>query len=259
MHSGRRSPITPSMAVALTGLGVALGGTAFATSGAFESAEGTVQACVTQTNIVRAATDILDEATGKAVAPATQGVSGLVDGTKVLTPKGTLIAVSRGEKCPAGSTPQSLAAPSPSMFVNGKPKALGDGKTTLASLELPSGSYTVNAVAKVSMIGESGVIHTIKCALVGADGKTIAGTTSQATIQTNSPDERVTIPILAQLTDVSAGTLTGICKDSAPAEKGRSGARSAGTPDDPEMRAEMDADIAHIEKQLDRSFSNGEG
>ena len=228
MGSGRRISITPSMAVALTALAIALGGSAFAASGVFENAGGVVQACVTQSNIVRDVAGVIDGATGKAFTPGTQGVNGLVDGTKVLTPRGTVLAVTPGEKCPAGSTPQDLAAPVPVTVANGKPTVLGETKRRLASVMLPGGSYLIDATAKITSPGESSVIHTIKCALTGPDGRTLPGTTSQATIPAGSPDERLTIPMSSVVSDLPAGEVSAVCKDSAPAEKRSSGARAAG-------------------------------
>lgn len=220
------------MAVALTALAVALGGSAFAASGAFEDAGGVVQGCVTKSNIVRDVTGLINDASGRAITSITAGVNGLVDSTKVLTPKGTVLAVAAGEKCPAGSTPQSLAAPMPVMVASRKPAALEATKSKLASLAVGAGSYLVDATAKITVKGESDVIHTFKCALVGPDGKTIPGTTSQATVPANSPNERLTIPINAVVSNVSAGEISGVCKDSAPAEKSSRGARAAQLPKD---------------------------
>lgn len=220
--------MTPSMAVALTALVVAAGGSAFAATGAFETADGVVQGCVTKTNIVRDVVGGVDQLTGDALAPVTTGANGLVDTTKVLTPKGTVLAVAAGEKCPMGSTPQALAAPVPVVGSTSNAVELGDKKVSLASIELPAGTSIITATAKIAMSGESSVAHTIKCALTGPDGKTIPGTTSQATVPANSPNERITIPINALLSDMPAGKVAGVCKDSAPAEKqGNSGARAA--------------------------------
>jgi hypothetical protein len=225
------------MAVALLGLAVALGGSALAATDDFTTSDGVVQACITQTNIVRSASDFVDESTGQAIVPQAQGVIGLVDGMKVLTPKGTVLAVMPGEKCPTGSTPQSLSAPTPVAAATSKPVRLGDETSPLAGVTLPAGDSLVRSTVKIKARGESGVIHTIKCALVGPDGKTIPGTTSQVTIPADSPDERLTIPIEAVVSDMPAGMVSPACKDSAPPEPkssrtaraaARIGARAAG-------------------------------
>jgi hypothetical protein len=206
------------MGVALAALAVAMGGTGFAAADAFEDTAGVVQGCVTQSNIVRDVTGAVDAVTGGALAPVTAGANALVDATKVVTPKGTVLAVAAGKKCPAGSTPQSLAAPAPIVADRARAVPLGASRTALTATDLPAGRYLITSTVKGVARGDSSVLHTYKCALTGPGGKTIPGTTSQATIGPRARGERVTIPIIAVVT-VPAGKVSTVCNDSTPAEK----------------------------------------
>ena len=78
---------------------------------------------------------------------------------------------------------------------------------------LDAGDYVVNATAVISDPGISAADQTIKCALVGADGKTIKGTTASATIPAGTEDSRLTLPITAVVSDVPAGEISLQCKN----------------------------------------------
>ncbi|MEA2267180.1 MAG: hypothetical protein QOE27_2763 [Solirubrobacteraceae bacterium] len=219
MRKGSRGPISPSMAVALTALVVALGGTAFAAGGGFAGGDGAIQGCVAQDNIVNSITD-----------PALGAL------THVITPKGALIVVAPGETCPQGTEPQKFAAnqdapasaalPAVMASHSTSAKSLGTGKSEVAGAMLPAGSYLVNATAVINDRGSSSVEQTIKCALVDAEGRTIPGTTVTATIPANSPNTRLTLPISAAVPDLPPGKLSIDCKNSLPLHAGTS-ARAA--------------------------------
>ena len=201
MPAKRRGPVSPSMAVALAALAVALGGSALAAGGGFSSGDGLVQGCVATRNIVNALTDPLVNAT----APIT--------GSQAITPKGALIVVAPGETCPAGTRPQrlsSVAAPSYSS-VHGAAKKVGHTKVTLTEAMLPGGTYMVNARAQIIQRHASRVAQLVKCALAGPDGKTIADTTSQATVPAGA-GARITMPISALLSNMPAGKVSTVCK-----------------------------------------------
>lgn len=66
-----------------------------------------------------------------------------------------------------------------------------------------AGDYVVSATAVISNHGLSEA-ETIKCALVGAYGKAISGTTSSVTVPAGAANARLTLPITAVVSDVQA-------------------------------------------------------
>jgi hypothetical protein len=203
MPAQRRRPVSPSMAVALAALAVALGGSAFAAGGGFSTSDGLVQGCVATRNIVNALTDPLVNAT----AP--------LAGSQAIAPKGSLIVVAPGETCPAGTRPQRLSAVAAPSFssVHGAAKQIGRTKETLTEAMLPGGTYMINATAQITQTQASPVAQLVKCALAGPDGKTIANTTSQATMPAGASG-RITMPINALLRHMAPGTISTVCKAS---------------------------------------------
>lgn len=219
----RRSPITPSMAVALTALAVALGGTAFAAGGGFASSEdGLVQACVAKSDIVNSVTDPVLGAVGSAAA----SLLGTV--TTSVTPKGTVLVVAPGAKCPANTEPQSLSsAPEPEhgSASSSKSVRVGAAKTQVASLLMPAGTHLLTATVDIVQNADTGADSVIKCVFVDAAGKTIADTTSTATIPARSEGARTTMPLTALLTLTEPTEVGLACKDTAAAAQGSGSAR----------------------------------
>jgi hypothetical protein len=203
MTAKRHRPVSPSMAVALTALAVALGGSAFAAGGGFSTGDGLVQGCVATRNIVNALTDPLVNAT----AP--------LAGSQAITPKGSLIVVAPGETCPAGTRPQSLSSVGLPSFssVHSDAKKVGRTRSTLTEAMLPGGTYMINARAQIIQAQPSRVAQLIKCALAGPEGKTIANTTSQATVPAGAQG-RITMPISALLRNMPRGNISTVCKTS---------------------------------------------
>ncbi len=182
----------------MTALVVAVGGVAIAADGGFVNDEGLIQGCVAEKNIVNSLTD-----------PVIGGLS------HVITPQGALLVPKPGEDCPAGSKALSFASNAlPKVFASepAKPTELSKGKAEIAGAMLDAGDHVVNATAVISNPGFSNA-QTIKCALVGSDGKTITGTTSTATVPAGSENARLTLPITAIVSDVPAGELTLQCKN----------------------------------------------
>lgn len=212
------------MAVALTALAVALGGTAFAASGGFASSDtGLVQACVAKSDIVNSVTDPVLGAVGSAAA----GLLGTV--TTSVTPKGTLVVVAPGEKCPANTEPQSLSstpAPEHSQASSTKPVSVGSTKKELTSLTLPAGATLLQATADIVQ-GNSDGDSTIKCVFVDAAGKTIADTTSAVTLPAGSSGMRTTLPLSAVVTLAEPGKVGLACKETAVRAQAGSSTRAA--------------------------------
>ncbi len=210
MRSDRRSPVTPSMAVALTALVVALGGTAFAAGGGFASSDdGLVQACVAKADIVNSVTDPVLGTVGSAAA----ALLGTV--TTSVTPKGTVMVVAPGAKCPANTEPQNLSsarAIKPAEAHSAKAMPVGATKRELTSLAMPAGTNLITATVDVIQGAEASVDKTIKCVFVDAAGKTIANTTSAATIPAGASGTRLTIPVSSLVTLAEPGEVGLACK-----------------------------------------------
>jgi hypothetical protein len=239
--------MTPSMAVALTALVVALGGTAFAAGGGFASSDdGLVQACVAKADIVNSVTDpVLG-----AVSSAAAGLLGTVSSS--VTPKGTVIVVAPGSKCPANTEPQSLSSTPAVEHAQAKSKtqSVGASKTELTNLMVPAGTTPVRALVDIVQKDAAIVDQTIKCVFVDAAGKTIAGSESAATIPAGSEGMRVTVPMSALVT-LSEPTKVGTaCKNvTSPATSNgararattrRAGKARAAAPDVADMHSQMD-------------------
>ena len=210
------------MAVALTALVVALGGTAFAAGGGFASSDtGLVQACVAKADIVNSVTDPVLGAVGSAVAPLLGTV------TTSVTPKGTLVVVAPGAKCPANTVPQSLSSsPAPEHgTASSETMKVGASKTELTSLMVPAGSTPVTSTVDVIA---GAVESTIKCVFVDGAGKTIAGTTSALTIPAGSAGMRTTMPLSALVTLAEPGKIGVACKNSAAGASASTRTRGAG-------------------------------
>lgn len=226
MRSGK-SPITPSMAVAMTALAAALGGTAFAAAGrdASSSDTGLVQACVAQKNIVNSITDPVAGAVNSATAGALTSV------TSAVTPAGTLIVVAPGTSCPASTTPQSLSstAPTPLSVYTAHSKnaqPLNTAKSFVAGATLPAGSYLATGQANIIERGVGTVTQTVKCVLVNPNGRAIPGTTISATIPPGDSGARLTLPISVVLHNVPAGMVALDCKDALPTGATTAGAKT---------------------------------
>lgn len=242
MRSGRRSPITPSMAVSLTALAVALGGTAFAAGGGFANSEdGLVQACVAKADIVNSVTDPVLGTVGSAAA----GLLGTVSTS--VTPKGTVSAVAPGAKCPANTEPQSLSSTPAAEHgsASGKAMKVGATKEQLTSLMVPAGATLLTGNVDVVQKADKSVETTIKCVFVDAAGKTIPNTTSTATIPANAGGTRLTVPLSSLVTLAEPAEVGVACKGTSPAGQD-SGARGAGArsaqlgPPEDQMRAGVD-------------------
>jgi hypothetical protein len=243
--TAKRRPVSPSMAVALLAMAVALGGSAFAAGGGFSNGDGIVQGCVATRNIVNALTDPLVNAT----APIT--------GSQAITPKGALIVVAPGETCPAGTRPQRLSSVAPPSYgsVHGAAKKVGRTKVTLTEAMLPGGAYMVNARAQIIQRHASRVAQLVKCAIAGPDGKTIAHTTSQATVPAGA-GARITMPMSALLSNMPAGKISVVCKtapvSSPPGGSGGQKARAA-MPVIPEeedpLEVDADVDLASLDME----------
>jgi len=186
------------MVVALIALLVALGGSAVAASGGFESSDGTIQGCISRGSL--------------------------------LTPKGTVLVVAPGAGCPNGTTPQSFASGSElsevfaaSDTVN---KTLGQAEREMTEVALPAGDYLVNGKADFSDSAAASVGWTVTCVLVGPAGKAIAGSASSATVPADASGYELALPITAVVSNLPAGNLALDCKDSPPPTSGSS-ARAA--------------------------------
>jgi hypothetical protein len=227
MKIASRLRVSPSMAVALTALVVAAGGSAFAATGGFEDAAGTVQGCVAQATIVSDLTGGVDQVTGGVLTPVTGTVNTAVGGlspvTSVVTPKGAVIVVAPGSSCPAGFTAQRLAAADePAVPVvhaarNSRGGPLGKVKSDVVGTTVPAGSYLVNATVDVlTDPAKAAAKQVVECALADAAG-VIAGTTSEETIPPGeAADSPSTIQIAQALPDLPAGPLEVVCKDNDP-------------------------------------------
>jgi hypothetical protein len=227
MGTGGRFRVSPSMAVALTALVVAAGGSALAASGGFEDGAGTIQGCVAQATIVSDVTDGVDQVTGGVLTPLTGTVNTAVGGlspvTSVVTPKGAVIVVAPGSSCPAGFTPQRIAAADePAVPVvhaarNTRGGPLGKIKTDVVGTTVPAGSYLVTAtVDVVTDPAKAGVRQVVECALADAAG-VIPGTASEETIPPGeAADSPSTIAISQAVASVPAGQLEVVCKDTDP-------------------------------------------
>jgi hypothetical protein len=226
MRLRRRSPITPSMGVAITALAVALGGTAFAAAGSrdFASSDtGLVQACVAQKDIVNSIVDPVAGVVNSATAGALTSV------TTAVTPVGTLIVVPPGTACPANTAPQSLSStPAPAHDVaQSRAVPVGASKEELTSLMVPAGTQIVNGKVTVTQLGTAVGDQTIKCTFVDADGNTIPNTTSTETIPAGSAGLHLTIPLSALVTLAAPGRIGLDCKESGAAAGGARNAHTA--------------------------------
>ena len=218
MRALRQCVPSRSMAVAMTAWVVAVGGMAIAADGGFVNDDGQIQGCVAEKNLVNSLTD-----------PVVSGLS------QVVTPQGALLVRKPGEDCPAGTKALSFASNAlPKVFASGRrePATLGKGKgkAEVAGAMLDAGDYVVNATAVISNPGISVADRTIKCALVDSAGKTIKGTTSNATIPAGTKDSRLTLPITAVVSDVPAGEISLQCKNAESAGKNAESAGAAGSP-----------------------------
>jgi hypothetical protein len=114
----------------------------------------------------------------------------------VVTPKGTLIAVAPGRKCPANMAPQSLSSTPAREPVVGRSNLMkvGASKTELTSVTFPAGPNLVSATVDIVQKLDSGFDQTIKCVFTDAAGKTIANSESATTIPAGSAGMRTTVP-----------------------------------------------------------------
>ena len=210
---GRLTP-TPSMAVALTALVIAIGGVATAATGGLVSDTGQVTVCVANDDIVK---------------QLSQVISGI---TTAVSPKGAMRVVDPGQACADGETQLTLdhhvdaAAAEPTADA-GLPKAYAaqsaavkhmDRKLdTLAGQTLPAGNYLVEGAATVRGTNVA-TGETVSCWFVDATGQVIASSLGMATLLPDQGStEEVTLPLSALLTDLPAGKLSIACKDSAAA------------------------------------------
>ncbi|HEU0317096.1 MAG TPA: hypothetical protein VFR49_07185, partial [Solirubrobacteraceae bacterium] len=169
---------TPSMAVALTALVIAIGGVATAATGGLVSDNGQITVCVANDDIVK---------------QLSQVISGI---TTAVSPKGAMRVVDPGQACAEGETQLTLdhhvdpatvpAGPTPDA---GLPKAFAaqsaavkhmDTKLdTLAGQTLPSGNYLVDGAATVRGTNVAAP-ETVSCWFVDATGQAIASSLRMA-------------------------------------------------------------------------------
>ena len=218
MRSGRTSPMTPSMAVAVAALAVALGGTAMAAAGGTfaNDDDGLVQACVAQQDIVNSITDPVVGAVGALTANQVGSI------TSAVTPKGTVLVVAPGQDCPAHTAPQRLSSAPQAQFVSAhstKRVNLGPSKIEFMQIMLPAGESLVTATVDIVQKQALATDNTIKCVLVDNDNKTISNTESSLTIPAGADNVRDTLPLNTVVTLTKPGHVGTACKGSADATK----------------------------------------
>lgn len=183
---------SPSMAVAMGALVVALGGVAVA---AIPGPDGVIHACIS-------------------------------DGTQLLQqPPGTLRVIDSGASCAAGETPLNFNQTGPAAAAAGdampsvyserttKSKTVGAKKTTLFSVTLPAGSYEVRGTVHFTQPQPLKVDQLAECSVVDPAKKVVTDSTAIETLKAGGGDDAANVAIDTVVANMPQGTLTIVCDD----------------------------------------------
>jgi small secreted domain DUF320 len=201
----RRFVPSPSMAVSLAALVVAVGGVAVA---AIPGPDGVIHACIADGNLI---TQV-----GTALAPTTELVS----------PKGALRVIDSGESCGAGETPLNFdqtGPPGPQATASGpqtiyseraaKGLTVGAKSATVFSALLPAGSYDVVGNVHVAQPHALKTDQRAECWVIGPSKRVITDSTVSQTLTAGGGEDATNLAIDTVVADMPAGRVSVTCED----------------------------------------------